>query len=124
MSRETIRQLALPLQMPIPVFSFLLALYTAWGLWIAGSLVMLVSTFFKNTAVLLGTIAGWVLLSLALGWDTYWPWQRFLFVGELIGHHKHLGERAISLQTFFLGSTAMLVAIALIGSWRMRREEV
>lgn len=123
-SRETVRQLIIPLQLPIPVFSFLLALYTAWGLWIAGSLVMLVSTFFKNTAVLLGTITGWVLLSLALGWDTYWPWQRFLFVGELIGHHKHLGERAISLQTFFLGSSLMLVAIALIGSWRMRREEV
>ncbi|HMY15260.1 MAG TPA: hypothetical protein PKA58_02975 [Polyangium sp.] len=123
-SRDTVRPLAIPLQMPIPVFSFLLALYTAWGLWIAGSVVMLVSTFFKNTAVLLGTITGWVLLSLALSWNTYWPWQRFVYIGELIGHHKHFGERAISLPTFFLGSSLMLMAIALIGSWRMRREEV
>lgn len=124
LSRETVRQLTIPVQMPIPVFSFLLALYTAWGLWIAGAVVMLVSTFFKNTAVLLGTIAGWVLLSLALGWNIRWSWERFLYIGELIGHHKHLGERAISLQTFFLGSTVMLIAIALIGSWRMRREEL
>lgn len=124
MSRETIPALAISVQMPIPVFSLLLALYTAWGLWVAGSLVMLVSTFFRNTAVLLGTIAGWILLSLVLGWNIRWPWERFLYIGELIGHHKHFGEHAISIGAFFLGSTAMLVAIALIGSWRMRREEI
>lgn len=123
-SRETIRQLAIPLQMPIPVFLVGLAMYTAWGLWIAGSFVMLVSTFFKNTSVLLGTITGWVVLSVALSWQAYWPWERFLYVGELIGHHKHLVERPVSLSMFFLVSTAMLVAIAAIGSWRMRREEL
>lgn len=122
--RETMRALSHTPAMPAPVYSLLLVFYTAWGLWISGSLAMLVSTFFKNTAVLLGLIAGWVLLSLTMGWYTRFDFQRFLLIGELLGVHKHYGDRAISLGTFFVVSSIMLVLIAIIGSWRMQREEV
>jgi hypothetical protein len=122
--RETLQGLSYTPHLPAPVFSLLLALYTAWGLWISGSLVMLVSTFFKNTSVLLGVISGWVLVSLAAGWDVPFVFQRFVLLGELIGFHKHYGEHAISLGTFFLVSSTMLFLIALVGSWRMQREEL
>lgn len=122
--RETLLALSDTPAIPAPVYSLLLVLYTAWGLWISGSLVMLVSTFFKNTAVLLGVIAGWVLLSLTLSWNTRFDVSRFLLIGELLSFQKHYGDRAISLGTFFVVSSIMLILIAIIGSWRMQREEV
>ncbi len=122
--RETMEPLAVSVQMPAPIYSLLVAAYTAWGLWIGGSAILLVSVFFRNTGVVLGAVAAWVLASLALSWNIRWPWERFVYIGELIGHHKHRGDRVMSLDTFFIGSTIMLVLIAVIGSWRMRREEI
>jgi hypothetical protein len=122
--RETIAPLRVSVEMPLPLYSLLLMVYTAWGLWIGGSIVVLVSTFFRNTAILLGVIAGWVVLSLIGSGNVRFAFERFLFIGELIGHHKHDGKPAMSLGTFFLGSTLMLVLIAFIGSWRMGREEI
>jgi hypothetical protein len=122
--RENLSFLNVPVQMPAPIYSLLLAAYTAWGLWIGGSAILLVSVFFRNTGVVLGAIAAWVLASLSASWYGASFATRFLAIGELIGHHKHRGEYAISLSTFFIGSTLMLLVIALIGSWRMRREEI
>lgn len=122
--RESLSFLNAFVHMAAPIYSLLVAAYTAWGLWIGGSAILLVSVFFRNTAVVLGAIAAWALASLALSWNIRWPWERFVYIGELIGHHKHRGEHPMSLGTFFIGSTIMLVLIAVIGSWRMRREEI
>jgi hypothetical protein len=122
--RENPSFLNVSVHMPAPIYSLLVAAYTAWGLWIGGSAILLVSTFFRNTAVVLGAIAAWVLASLSASWYGESFTMRFLCIGELIGHHKHRGEHPMSLGTFFAGSATMLVLIAVIGSWRMRREEI
>ncbi len=122
--RENLSYLNVPVHMPAPIYSLLVAAYTAWCLWIGGSAILLVSVFFRNTGVVLGAIAAWVLASLALSGNIRWRWEHFVYIGELIGHHKHRGDRAISLGTFFIGSSIMLVLIAALGSWRMRREEI
>jgi hypothetical protein len=122
--RESLSFLTVSVNMPLPIYSLLVAAYTAWGLWIGGSAILLVSVFFRNTGVVLGAIAAWVLASLSASWYGASFITRFLCIGELIGHAKHRGEYAISLSTFFIGSTIMLVLIAVVGSWRMRREEI
>ncbi len=122
--RETIRPLATSVHLPAPVYSFLLALYATWGLWIGGSAILLLSLFVRNTAVVLGAIAAWIMLSLSATWFGDAFVMHFVCIGDLISTHKHRGEYPMSLGTFFIGSTAMLVLIAALGSWRMRREEI
>jgi hypothetical protein len=122
--RETIKPLMTSVHLPAPVYSLLLAAYTAWGLWIGGSAILLLSLFVRNTAVVLGAIAAWVMLSLSATWFGEAFVMHFVCIGDLISTHKHDGEYAMSLGTFFACSTAMLIVIAMIGSWRIRREEI
>ncbi len=122
--RETIRPLATSVHMPAPVYSFLLALYATWGLWIGGSVILLLSLFVRNTAVVLGAIAAWIMLSLSATWFGEAFVMHFVCIGDLISTHKHHGEYPMSLGIFFIGSSIMLVLIAALGSWRMRREEI
>ncbi|MBK9266570.1 MAG: hypothetical protein IPM54_43130 [Polyangiaceae bacterium] len=116
--------MTIPVELPLPIYSVLVAAYAAWGLWIGGSTILLVSTLFRNTAVVLGAIAAWVLASLGAYWHINSPYLRFFCIGYLMSPQKHFDNASMSLGTFFIMSTTMFVLIALIGSWRMRREEI
>ncbi len=121
--RPNIRALEMHVHMPLPVYSLLLAAYTAWGLWVGGSVILLLSLFVRNTAIILGAIAGWVLLSMSGDWY-FGGYIKLFLIGHILGMYKHHGEYAISMPVFFAFTTTVLISTALIGSWRMRREEV
>lgn len=122
--RETLSVLSIPVTIPLPIYSLLLVLYTAWGLWIGGATILLLSAFFRNTAIVLAGIAAWIFVSLGGTWELSSPYMRFFCIGYLINQNKHFDEWPMSMGSFFTMSTLMLVVITLVGAWRMEREEI
>jgi hypothetical protein len=113
--------------MSVPVYSIIVMLYTAYTLWITGCVAVLVSLLSRRKVVALGFIVLWVLLSMSLHYLTVVGGMltRLLNLGYLIGIFKHhFIKEPFPMDLFFALTAAALVLMALVGSWRLRREEL
>ena len=110
--------------MSMPVYSLLLVGYTTWALWVIGCAVALLSLFVRRKAVVLAAIVLWNALSMA-SHDMPVPVEvlRLLNVGFLVGMFKHHMKSPFPMDQFFAATGAALVLMAVVGSWKMRREE-
>lgn len=113
-----------PWSISLPAYSLLLLGYTAWALWVAGCAVVFLSLFVRRKAVLLGVVLVWNALSISsYGMLGYVGSLGLLNVGFLVGMFKHYMEGRFPMDQFFAVTGAALVFMAVVGSWKMRREE-
>jgi hypothetical protein len=131
--RESIQWMLPNVRMPVPLYVVLLAGYTAWTLWIAGSIIVLSSLFIPHKLGVLGVIALWLVASLfefvPIPTSSFRPlgivdYVSLLDLSFFIGFYKHHGEQPIPLGTFFAVTSALLTLIAVTGARRLRREEL
>jgi hypothetical protein len=123
--RESIPVMYPPDAMPLLVSDLLLMAYTSFTLWVVGCAVVLLSLFVRRKAVMLGVIFLWVLT----GFSTFdmfgMPRNLHLInVGYYIGIYKHRLEDPYPAPLFFSVSGLALVLMAVVGAWRLRREEL
>jgi hypothetical protein len=111
-------------RLPVPVYLVLLAGYTAWSLWVAGCAIVLLSLFIPRRTGVLAVIALWAVSSLSWIQPNYRGYARLLGLSYLVGFFKHLGKDPFPLGGFFAVTGAALILMAIVGSLRLRREEV
>jgi hypothetical protein len=123
--REALPAMDPPWSMPLPLYTLLLAAYTSWALWITGSIAVFVSLVARRKVVALAFIVLWPVLSIST-WDTvsYRGPLRLVNLGYLVGIFKHHLKDPYPMDLFFAVTSAALVLLALLGSWRLRREEL
>jgi hypothetical protein len=110
--------------MPLPVYHLILVGYTAWGLWVAGCVVVLLSLFVRHKVAVVSFVLAWNLVSMVThNWLLHVNLLRIVNVGFLIGIFKHHMQKFYPAVPFFTLTAAALVLMAVVGSWKMRREE-
>jgi hypothetical protein len=109
---------------PLPVFNLLVAVSTAWSLWVLGCATVLLSVFVKNRVITLLAAAGWAMVSSDHSGFQGSGLGRLLYMGYFIGPHKHMDDDPIPVWVFFLITLVLLAAIAFAGTWKLRREEL
>lgn len=107
-----------------PTYVLLLAGYTAWALWIAASAIVLLSVFIPHKATVLAASLLWVTISLPWLRPRYQGYARLLSLDYFISAFKHDPADPMSWQAYFAISAAVLVLVAIAGSWRLRKEEL
>jgi hypothetical protein len=131
--RESIKWMLPNVRMPMPLYVVLLAGYTAWTLWIAGSIIVLSSLFIPHKLGVLGVIALWLVASLSgvvpIPTNSIRPLGIVDYVGLLdrcffLEVYKHHLEQPIPLSAFFAITSALLALLAVTGARRLRREEL
>jgi hypothetical protein len=132
--RESIKWMLPYVRMPMPLYVVLLAGYTAWTLWIAGSLIVLSSLFIPHKLGVLGVIALWLVATLldfvfvSTPTSSFTPgivdYINLLDLCFFLEVYKHHNEKPIPLSAFFAITGALLALIAVTGARRLRREEL
>jgi hypothetical protein len=108
----------------VPTYSLLLVGYTAWALWVTGCTIVFLSLFVRRKAVLLGAVVAWNALSYAtIHRIAYLGRFSLLNLGYLVGMFKHHIQSPFPMGLFFAITAAALVLMAVVGAWKMRREE-
>jgi hypothetical protein len=108
----------------VPTYSLLLVGYTAWALWVTGCTIVFLSLFVRRKAVLLGFVVAWNTLSFATIHSlAYLDGFGLLNIGYLVGMFKHHIQSPFPMGQFFAVTAAALVLMAVVGAWKMRREE-
>jgi hypothetical protein len=123
--RESVPVMYPPDAMPLLVSDLLLMAYSAFSLWVVGCAVVLLSLFVRRKAVMLGVIFLWVLTGFST-FDMHGVprYLHIINVGHYIGIYKHRLEDPYPAPLFFGVSGLALVLMAVVGSWRLRREEL
>jgi hypothetical protein len=113
-----------PWHMPLLPYLLIFAAYTVWALWVAGCVVAFFSVFVRRKALVLAFVVLWNALSFITP-DILVHMGAFqiLNVGFLVGMFKHHIKDPYPMEQFFAITGAALVLMALVGSWKMRREE-
>jgi hypothetical protein len=109
---------------PLPVYNLMVAGYTAWALWVLGCGIVLLSHFIRHRVVTLLVMAAWTLISAERSGSTESGYGRMMYMGYFIGYFKHLGDEPIPVWTFFAITGAMIALMALLGSRKIKREEL
>lgn len=108
----------------VPVYAVLLVGYTAWSLWIAGCMIVLLSICIPHKLGVLIAMTLWTVTSIFSLVPSTMGYARLLNLGYLIGFFKHQGDDPIPLSNYFAITSTTLVLIAIAGSWRLQREDL
>lgn len=110
--------------MPMPLFTLVIAAHAALGLWLLGALIELASLFSRHPLVpLLGAI-GWMVLcvpGLAHLWEGAVRW---LDLARVLSYTTLLDPQGLTVPAFLLGWGAVMAAIFFAGAWRLRRMDI
>lgn len=106
--------------MHIAPFVAVTSLYLAFGLWIAGSVIVTASLIVRRTFVPFVVASAWIIISADPMGLHYRGTARLLNLVHLLSYEKHLGHERMPLGSFLAASTIALMGVALIGVWRAR----
>jgi hypothetical protein len=106
----------------MPAFTLVIATRAAFGLWIVGCFLELVSLVFRHPAAPLAAVMGWISLSLGV-FSRLGPGDgpaRWLDLAQLVSYVAHLEPHGPSIEAFLFGWAVMLLSLFLLGALRLR----
>jgi hypothetical protein len=120
------------MNVPMPVFTLLMAIYSAFTLWVLGAVVVTASVIKQHIAVPLAIVVLWVLVGRTL--DGVLPPQmvyaKLLYLPYFLGYDKHLEYSSMEtlvqmpLVPFLVIALVILATAFVLGAWRLRRIDV
>lgn len=102
---------------PIALFVPLTCLYMACGLWIMVSVIVTVSLFIRSAFIPFALTVAWLMLSFA---SPSGGTSRWLNLAYLLSYQKHLRYEGPAFGNFLALMVVALVAVTLVGAWRLR----